>query len=134
LKRPLGFTLLELTVAAALVAVFLASSLQMLRVLTENQRSAERRAIAMQAVQAVAEQVGNLPWDQLTTQTAQQAKIPPALKDRLPGAKLTIVVAEELAPVSKRIAVELSWSDTKGQLRAPARLTSWAFPDEPANQ
>jgi prepilin-type N-terminal cleavage/methylation domain-containing protein len=127
-----GFTLLELTVASALMAVLLAASLQMLRALSDHQRAAERRAIAMQAVQAVAERIANLPWDQLTTEAAQQTKIPPSLASRLPGAKLTAAVAEEPTPLSKRIEVQVGWTDTKGQGGAPIRLTSWAFPDKTA--
>lgn len=131
MNRQRGFTLLELTVAAAVMAALLAASLQMLRALTDNQRAAARRAIALQAVQAVAEQVGNLPWDQLTTETAQQTKISPPLETRLPGANLTIVVADEPTPiVSKRITTELTWTDKRGRVGAPARLTNWAFPDE----
>ena len=96
-----------------------------------HQRSAERRAIALQAVQVVTEEVGNLPWDSLTTESAQQTQIPAPLGKFLPGARLAVNVVEEQMPVvSKRISVELTWTGTSGQAGAPARLTSWVFPDQ----
>jgi len=130
MTRRIAFTLLELTLATALLAALLATSLQMLHALSDHQRNTGRRAIAMQAVQAVSEQIGNLPWDQLETETAQHIELLSQFESRLPGAKLIVAVAEEPMPVaSKRITVALIWTGAKGEIGAPVRLTSWVFPD-----
>jgi type II secretory pathway pseudopilin PulG len=132
MKRRPAYTLLELTVAAAMLGVLLAASLQMLSALTSYHRSAERRAIALEAVQFVADQASNLPWSELTTESASQVKIPAALSERLPNAALKISVTTEAEPTeSKRIMVELTWADAKGRTGAPARLTTWAYPNSP---
>ena len=86
----------------------------------------------MQAVQAAAEEVENIPWDQLTTEAANQIKIPTPLLPQLPGAKLAVVVSEESAPVAnKRIQLVLTWNTRSGHSAAPIRFTAWAFPDRP---
>ena len=128
-RRP-GFTILEMVVAAGILAVLLTTTVHMLRVLTGHQRASDRRAIAIEAVQAVAEQISNLPWDQLTTESAQQITMPRQLEARLPGTKVTIEVAEETSPVvDKRIMVELTWVGQDKATVSPIRLTTWAFRD-----
>jgi prepilin-type N-terminal cleavage/methylation domain-containing protein len=125
-----GFTLIELTAAAAMLALLLTMSAQMLRLLSVHQRASEQRAIALQAAQAITEEIGNLPWDQLTTEAANHVKVPAQLDSHLPGSKLTLAVVEESEPIaSKRINLELVWNGTNGQMVAPVRLTSWAYRD-----
>jgi len=127
--------MLELTVAAAMMAVLLATSVQMLRVISGQQRAAERRALALRAVQAVAEQLENAPWDQLTSESAKQASIPHQVETYFPGAKLTATVVEEPIPLtSKRIMIEFTWTGPDGRAVAPARLTAWAYPDASSPQ
>jgi prepilin-type N-terminal cleavage/methylation domain-containing protein len=127
-----GFTLVEVAVAATLLAALLATSVHMLRVLSDHQRTAGRRSVALEAIQAVAEQVSNLPLDQLSQDAAQQVPIPAPIARYLPGAKLAVSVADETTPViSKRIAIELTWTNLNGEPAAPARLTAWVFPDAP---
>jgi hypothetical protein len=128
----LGSTLLEVIMASAMLAVLLATMLQMLRATNNHQRSNERRVIALQAVQAVADQVANIPWEQLTAESAKQVTIPRPLQSYLPGSTLAITVDEEPAPAAaKRIHVELAWNSADGKPGAPVRLTSWAFPKSP---
>src|SRR6476659_10959715 len=89
-----AFTLLEVTIAAGMLAVLLTTSVQMLRALSIHQRASERRAVALEAVQAVADQVANIPWDQLTAESAKKVTIPKQLAGYLPSAKLTISLDE----------------------------------------
>src|SRR4051812_21411578 len=127
--RRRAFTLLELTIAAAMLALLLTTSVQMLRALSVHQRASERRAVALEAVQAVADQVANIPWDHLTAESATKVPIPKPLDGYLPGAKLSVSLDEQAAPQSRRIHVELTWNGSDGQTVAPVRLTSWAFPE-----
>ena len=126
-----AFTLLELSVAAAMLAVLMVSGIQMIRLTSTHQRAAERRVIALEAVQAVADKVGNTPWDKLTSQVAKQATIAKLLQPYLPGATLSVALNDETAPAaSKRLHVELAWRGADGQPVAPVRLTTWIFPEQ----
>jgi hypothetical protein len=123
-------SLLEITLAAGLLGVLMTVSVQMLRVMGDRQRAAERRATALQAAQALAEQLENRPWDQLTANAADEISIPEVVARHLPGAKLSVTVTEESEPVvAKRVQLELQWNGPRGQPVAPIRLTTWSFPD-----
>jgi hypothetical protein len=125
-----GLTLLEVTVASAILMVILSASIEMLRAVAGQQRAAERHAIAMQAVQAISEQIGNIPWEQLTTEAAAKVAMPAPLERHLPAAKLLVVVEDQAEPVAaKRIRVELTRSGPGDTPAAPVRLTSWVYPE-----
>ena len=107
----------------------------MLRALSIHQRATERRAVALEAIQAVSDQVANIPWDQLTAESAKKVTIPKPLDDYLPGAKLSVSIDEQAAPTpSRRLHVDLTWNGPDGQAVAPVRLTSWIFPDRPRSE
>ncbi len=127
--RPAALTVLELTIAVAVLAVLLATSMKMIHLVTNQQRASERRNVALQTVQAISEQIGNTPWEQLTAETANQITVPRQVASYLPGAKLAITVSDETDPVSKRVLVELTWSGPGAKRTAPVRLTSWVFPE-----
>jgi type II secretory pathway pseudopilin PulG len=125
-----AMSLLELTVAAALLAALMTVSVQMIRALGSQQRSVERRALAIRTVQALVEQISNTPWEELTTESVERIEIPSMVTGHLPNPKLTIAVDDEQDPVAaKRVTVELQWSGPSGQPAGPARLTTWVFPD-----
>src|SRR6478609_963661 len=105
-----AFTLLEVIIAAGMLAVLLTTSVQMLRALSIHQRASERRTVALEAIQAVTDQVGNIPWDQLTAEAAKKVTIPKQLAGYLPGAKLSVSLDEDARPArSRRIHVDLTW-------------------------
>jgi hypothetical protein len=106
-------------------------SVQMLKAVNSQQRATERRALALAAVQAVAEQIGNMPWDELTAEAAEKVEIPAAAKRHLPEAKLGVTVHDEQNPiVAKRVAITLAWNGPHGQATAPIRLTTWMYPED----
>jgi type II secretory pathway pseudopilin PulG len=128
--RRRAFTLFEVIVAATMLVVLLTTSVQMLRAVSNYERASERRLVAMEAVQAVADQIGNIPWSQLTAESAKNVSIPKPLDTYLPDAKLTVSLEEEASPIaSKRIHIDLTWNGPDGQPVAPVRLTSWVFPE-----
>ena len=122
--------LLEVTIAAALLGVLMTISVRMLHVMGDRQRAAECRAAALQTVQALAEQLTNLPWEELTAQAAELVEIPEAMKPKLPGGKIKVTVVEDTDPmIAKRVTLELQWTDPRGQPAAPVQLTIWAYPE-----
>jgi hypothetical protein len=133
--RRTAISLLEVTAAAAMLAVLMTISTQMLRAVGGQQRAIERRALAMAAVQAVAEQIGNTNWDDLTDETAKEIEIPGPIKPHLPGAHLVVTLHEEQEPTAaKRVTIELEWYGPHGRPAGPLRLTVWAFPGDLAGQ
>jgi hypothetical protein len=128
-----GLTVIELTISIAILAVLLATSMRMIVVASEHVRANERRVLALQAVQAVSEEIDNIPWDQLNDETASSVRIPDAVAPRLPGAKFTAKVAEESDPLAKRVTVEITWDTRNDQPAAQSRLTTWVFPDDAPN-
>ena len=126
-----AMSLLEITIAAALLAALMTVSVQMIRALGGQQRSVERRALAMRTVQALAEQIGNTPWEELTAESAGLVEIPTVVATHLPESKLTVALEEEQEPIAaKRVTVQLQWNGPGGQPTGPARLTTWVFPDD----
>jgi hypothetical protein len=124
-------SLLEVTIAAALLAALMTVSVQMIRALGGQQRSVERRALAIRTVQALVEQIGNTPWEELTTESVDQLEIPAVVAVHLLNPELLVHLEEEHEPIaSKRVTVELLWTGPNGQPSGPGRLTTWVFPDE----
>ncbi|MCI0332210.1 MAG: hypothetical protein L0228_03165 [Planctomycetes bacterium] len=128
-----ALTILELTIAVAVLALLLATSMKVIHLVTHQQRANERRNVALQTVQAISEQVGNTPWEQLSAETANQITVPAQVASYLPGAKLAITVSDETDPAAKRVLVELTWNGSSSQRIGPVRLTSWVFPDNTQN-
>jgi hypothetical protein len=124
-------TLIEVSASAAMLAVLLAGTVQMMRELSTQQLSATRRTVALQAIQALAEELSNVPQDQLTPDAAEKLTIPEVVNLYLPGATLGATIADEDGPVaSKRLSLTLGWRSAGGQPAGPMKLTTWVFAEE----
>jgi prepilin-type N-terminal cleavage/methylation domain-containing protein len=132
-KHRRAFTLLELSVAAALIAALLVTTVKMVHALEDFRKTVRRRVYAQQAVAAVSEQAGNFQWNELTTAKANEIAIPDGLRPYLSEGKLNVVVADEHAPEAKRITAELTWDDHRGRASAPVRLVTWVYQKEPTS-
>jgi prepilin-type N-terminal cleavage/methylation domain-containing protein len=129
-NRRRAMTLIEVIAAVSMLAVLLGSSVQMMRALGMQQRAAARRAMALQTVQAVTEELTNLPWNALTPAVAENLSVPEVAQFYLPGAVITATVEDVSQPVeSKRLSVEMRWNAPSGKPAAPLRLTTWVYPD-----
>jgi hypothetical protein len=123
--------MLEIAIAVGLLGMLMTASVQVLRAMQTQQRAADRRAAALQMVQAIAEQISNLSWEDVTSERLKQIELPQPIAEYLPEAKLDARLAEETEPVSaKRVTFKLTWRAPKGQPAAPIRLTIWVFEDE----
>jgi prepilin-type N-terminal cleavage/methylation domain-containing protein len=128
---PDGFTLMELSVAVAVFAVLLATSVKMIMLASHQARANEQRRIALQTVQILSEQIENVPWDNLPAAASNQLPLPASAAAHLPAAKLSIAVSDETDPIARRIAVEITWKDGGAARAGPVRLTNWVFPENP---
>jgi hypothetical protein len=123
-----GMLLVEIIAAIAILAVLLTSTVQVMRVMSTQYAAADRRTLALEVVQNIAEQVGNIPWEKLTPEAAGNLTVPDAVKPYLPEAKLATTVTDLQVPVAaKRVLIELTWNAPNGITARPARLTVWSF-------
>lgn len=123
-----GVTLMELTAAAAMLGMLLASSVQVLRTFSHQQRAADRQGVALQTVQNLMEELTNRRWDELTPGDVTGLRVPDAVASYLPGAEIMATATDEPEPVeSRRITIALTWDTPSGQRGGPVQLTAWAF-------
>ena len=133
-----GVTLFELTVAAGLLAVFVASAAQVVGAFAVGQRAIDRRALAQRAVDNLAEELQVVSLAALEKLLAQRQdlspeqlavrRLPTVVADQLPGASLEYSVADEAVPVAaKRVTLSLTWKNRHGRMTRPVRLTCWVF-------
>lgn len=133
-----GVTMFEVAVAAAILALFLATSVRMMAAIAHSERGAQRRAIAQLALDNLAEELQAMPAeprDNLLAASAEtapgdlaSARLPEDVMRRLPVAELTIAASDETDPAALRIAFELTWKNRHRGRSRPARLTIWVFP------
>lgn len=134
-----GVTLFEVTVAAAMLALFVGSAAHVVGAFAVTERAAERRALAQRAVDNLLEEfmaadAGQLD-DRLTSaretspEQLADASLPESVHDRLPGARLSIEVSDETDPVpAHRVTLRLGWTDPRGRPARPVQLTGWIYP------
>jgi prepilin-type N-terminal cleavage/methylation domain-containing protein len=125
-----GFTILESIVAIGLLAVLMTITIQMLKLASLHQRVAERRAIELQTVQAVAELAENMHWNELSPTAIGHFRIPEAVQSYLPNEQLHVAMVDENEPAAKRISIEIQHTGAKGQPGGATRLTTWVFPEQ----
>src|SRR5262249_27125752 len=109
-KRRPGFTLLELTVAALIIAILFVIVAQSISIsLRERARSASRQA-ATELAANILEGARAQPFDKLDKSWADAQVIPTETADLLPQGKIAITIEpEKSSPHAKRIKVEVQW-------------------------
>jgi hypothetical protein len=126
---------LEVSVAAAMLAALLATSVQAVALLRAQQQSAEHRALAVDAVQNLLEQFENLPWEQATAAGADRLSLPDSVGQYLHAAKIAVTVVDESEPITaRRATVELAWQANAGRPAIAVRMTTWIFPESAASR
>jgi hypothetical protein len=112
-----------MVMAAVLLGVAMALTVQILGWVVRERRAADRRAIAVQEAANVMERLAARPWVQLTPDTVGTETLTLEALRALPGAELSVAVAGD--PPLKRIGVQLRWRGRSGGFEAPVRLSSW---------
>jgi prepilin-type N-terminal cleavage/methylation domain-containing protein len=124
-----GFTLLEIMVAAVLLAAAATISVEIVLLSATAQRAAARQHMAAREAANVMERLMAMPYDELTPEAARRAKLAKPAADALPEAKLDVAVEEgrDAGVPSKRVKITLSWSTTSATPLASVRLAAWRF-------
>ncbi len=127
-RLPHGVSIVETIAAVAVLATVCTISLQYMSATAVQRREIERRHAALQEAENILERLTALPWDKLSSTSAEKIELSPDLRNALPGAQLNVEVVPGESDVSeKKISLTLSWNDHGGNSVSPVRLTTWRF-------
>jgi hypothetical protein len=117
--------MIELCVAAALLATLLSAAATMLGMVARQRRGAELRARALEAADNVLERLSAQPWETITSRRADELGLPAKVDAALPGAELRVdVTSPPEDPSLKRVDVSIAWSSA-GRSDQGLRLTTF---------
>lgn len=123
-----GSMLVEMTIAAAMIAAAMVMTVKVLGYAAHQRREAEHRQRALLEASNIMERITAVPYEEVTPEKTQGYIISPVSAALLPGLELNVNIQEQGAspdrPV-KRIAVRLRWKGRSGEWEAPVRLTTW---------
>ncbi len=122
--------LLEVLIAASLVAVAMIAVAQLLAVAAQQELAIERRRLGAQEAANSLEQTMALTWEDVTQERLQELKLSEESQQRLPDGRLACELESSADPLpSKRIVADVSWRNRSGD-RERVRLTAWRFQSE----
>lgn len=119
-----GFTLVEMSMAALLLAMIMTLTVQILATAVVQRRSADRRQRALYEASNVLERVASLPLGRLTPDTLKNAKLSDATLLALPKADLKVSITDADHGL-KRLVVEVRYSDKGDEVVGPVRLVTY---------
>lgn len=132
--RP-GYLMLELTAATVLLCVMLGMFVQAVAWTSQERRSIDRRAVALQEAANLLDQLTELPWSELTPERAKLCGMSAEAAAILPRATLEVALGEPTGePPARRVAISLHWQGDHGQDDGPVRLTAWTYRRAEAEQ
>ena len=123
-----GVTIIETTIAMAILAVVITTSIQALVGVAAVRRANQQRLLAQQEAANLMEQLFAVRWEDLNDDTAASLQLSAEAAKRLRGAKLKVTLArpdDELAPI--QIRIEISWPDHTSQTTKPVKLVALRY-------
>ncbi len=130
-RKRRGMTIVECTLALAILVAAIYTGAQMILAVTLQQREAAQRQIARQEAANQMERMYVLTDEELKSGRIEDAALSETARQRLRGLEATATIVEvDGDPPGKRIAVEIRWTNKAGQPARPARLTAWRFQRE----
>lgn len=125
--RKRGFTLVELTLAVTLAAVFCAILAPILIGITHQRRAIVQEQLALTHLANVLEDLTLCPPDEWDAHLAKHLEsMPETVRQQLPQARLEIFRTDEPGPIpASRITCQIRWQNRQGQTTKPLTLTGW---------
>ena len=136
-KHRAGFSFVELTVAIALIAILLTTSVQVVRAVAEQFRRNEERLAAIEAAGNLMELLTAMPDDLLGPEAFQRPELQEVAKETLRRWNVELLVTPQASkPASQRIELRLTRHASAGHHQEPpVRLTAWRYNAEvPADE
>jgi hypothetical protein len=125
-----GSLLVEVSVAAGLVAIALIAVAQLVIVSAKQERVLDQRQIAAQEAANALERVLGRSWNDVTAERLSELSLGVDDLHRLPDGKLKCemeLLSEQ--PPTKKITAQVSWRNQAGG-RDHVQLSAWKFPVE----
>jgi hypothetical protein len=123
-----GMTLMETSVAGALLLIFMAVGVRFMAVSIAQRQALDQRQTALQEAANIMEKLSALSWSDLTAEAAAKISLTAETKAILPEGELKIDVTDEAGkPVGKHIIVTIRWRDNSGEWTDPVRLAAWRY-------
>lgn len=128
-----GYTLIEVTMALALLAAGFVLVAQVLAACARQRQAAGQLLVAQLEAANAVERIAALPFGEVTAAKLGELTLSQEAQAALPGGKLTTTLAESTdGPRHKRIGVEVAWTAGEERPRSVA-LTTWKYELPPAN-
>ena len=128
--RRRGSVLLEVSLAAGIVAMAMIAIAQLLAVAAQQERAIEQRRVAAQEAANALEQLLARPWSDLIPERLADVTLSENSIERLPSGQLICALEESTErPSSKRITATVSWQNRGGQ-EERVRFSAWRFQQE----
>jgi Tfp pilus assembly protein PilV len=119
-------SVVEMTLALLVLTVVVTSLAQLLTTAAAHRRVSEQRRLAAQEAANQAERIALLTWDEATTERLSALKPSDALLAAIPAATVKVALTDEAGPpASKRVRIEVRWTNAGGQAVEPVGLTVW---------
>jgi len=125
-----AFTLFEIFVAVLVFGSVLTTFVPLMRGVHSQQRETDLHLLAVREVDNLLEEIGQLPWSDLTAMELNKRTLSASVKSHLRQSELRITVDDQKpanAKATKRVSVELTWQPHVGQPDKTVRLVAW-FP------
>jgi hypothetical protein len=97
-----------------------------------QQRTIDRRELAVAEAANLMEQLTSLRWKDLAQEQLAHLKLSDSLRQAIPAATLELTVETSTEkPEAKRIGIKIDYPGRAGRPVRPVRLTSWVYRIEP---
>ena len=128
MKARRGYGMIELLVAAALLATLATVCVQLFGLASAEQRALRQRQAALNEAANVLERLSIRPWNELTDKALGELSLSAAARQSLPQAKLEVHLTQPSGQAGlKRISVQIRWPDRDGQPERIVRLSAWRY-------
>src|SRR5262245_40509808 len=128
-----GMTLVELSVSLVVLGVAMAALVQLVGLAASQRRAMAQRRIALQEVANQAERIALLPWAETAPDKLTSWQPSAELAGVLPAATCRVVISDEAGtPRSRKIRLEVAWTNAGGAAVDPVTLTVWRIAPEAA--
>lgn len=128
---PTGHTLIETTIALAILAAAFVLVAQVLATCARQRRASDQLLLAQLEAANAAERIAALPYDQVVPDKLSELTLSNDAQAALPDGKLTATIEQSTDPVAqKRILTQVAWS--AGEDRPQSfTLTTWRYDRPP---
>jgi type II secretory pathway pseudopilin PulG len=121
-----GFTVLEVSLALAILLGAAILLTQFLVASTRQQKLADQRRLALEELSNRLERMKAAKGSEVTAAKLEAGELSAASKARLPGAKLKADIVDEPGPAGgKQVRLTITWEESGG--RTSLELTGWRY-------